>query len=134
MMNTTCPRGPGRRAMPLSLAAIAATGVLMLSACASTPPPNAELAVSTAAVAHAVGAGAPELAPAEMRSARDKLDRANSAFASRDYEAARNLAEQARVDALLAEAKSESTKATRAADAMAESNRVLRQEMARKPL
>ena len=132
-MNTTCPRGPGRRALSLSLAGAAAVGALLVAACASAPPPNSELAVSTAAVAHAVGAGAPALAPAEMRAARDKLDRANAAYAAQDYDSARPLAQQAQVDALLAEAKAEGAKTAQAAAAVTESDRALREEMARKP-
>ena len=45
---------PARRIVPtLALAGAA----LLLAACATTPPPTEQMAVSTAALAHAVGAG-----------------------------------------------------------------------------
>jgi len=113
------------------LALIGAASIL-LAACASTPPPTAQVAVSTAAVAHATAAGAPALAPMEMRSARDKLDRANAAMASKDYDRALTLAQEAQVDAQLAEAKAESNKAGKAAAELQEASRVLSEEMARK--
>ena len=114
---------------------LAATGALslLLAACASTPPPTSEIAVSAAAVAHAAGAGAPAGAPAEMRSARDKLARANLAMTNKDYAEARTLALEATADAQLAEARTEAAKSRKAADEVAEASRVLREEMARKP-
>lgn len=63
-------------------------GVVMLGAsgCGSMKTPaTAEVAVSKAAVDNAAGAGASEFAPVEMRSAREKLARANQAMAAKDY-------------------------------------------------
>lgn len=118
----------------LRLAAGVALASLLLVACASTPPPpTTELAVSAAAVAHAAGAGAPVGAPSEMRMARDKLARANAAVTNKDNELARTLALEATADAQLAEAKTESGKARKAADEVADASRVLREELDRKP-
>jgi membrane-bound lytic murein transglycosylase B len=106
---------------------------LVLAACASaTPPPNERMAVATAAVAHAAAAGGPEFAPVEMRMARDKLQRATVAMTGKDHATADSLAEQAQLDAQLAEAKAESAKARKAADAVSEGSRVLREELDRK--
>jgi uncharacterized lipoprotein YmbA len=118
----------------LRLAAKAALcgAALTLVACASTPPPTSQMAVSNAAIAHAAAAGAPELAPAEMALARDKMARANLAIAAKDHDTALALAQQAQVDAQLAEAKTEALKARKASEAMDEANRALREEMARK--
>ena len=115
--------------------ALLASGLaLALAACASTPPPpNEQMAVSTAAVAHAVAAGGPEYAPVEMRLARDKLQRATVALTVKDNAGAQSLAEQAQLDAQLAEAKAESAKARKAAEALQEGSRVLREELDRKP-
>ena len=109
-----------------------AFATLCVVACASTPPPTAQVAVSTAAVANAVSAGGPELAPAEMRVARDKLDRANVAMTAKDYDRALSLAQEAQVDAGLATAKAQSAKARKAAEAVREDSRVLREELDRK--
>ena len=59
--------------------------VMGLSACASDKTPaTADVAVSREAVAAATSAGAADLAPAEMQSAREKLMRANQALAAKD--------------------------------------------------
>ena len=113
----------------LSLLAGAA---LLVSACASTPPPTAEMAVSTAALAHAAGAGANEMAPAEMNAARGKLQRARAAMAEKNYEQALTLAQEVNVDARLAEAKTMALKAAKASDTVREDSRALREEMDRK--
>ena len=109
-----------------------AAAVMAMAGCASVPAPTEQLAVSKAAVANAVGAGGTEFAPAEMRTAQEKLDRANQAMAAKDYERARWLAEQAQVDAQLAVTKARSAKAQKAAFALQEDNRVLREELDRK--
>ncbi len=110
-----------------------AASVLGLGACASNPPPVAEMAVSTAAVTQAANAGAAEFAPAELSAARDKLARANVAISAKDHEAARWLADEALVDARLAEAKAEANRARKSAEALQTSTRVLREEMSRQP-
>lgn len=107
--------------------------VFALAACASTPAPSAQLAVSTAAVASAGAAGGAETAPTEMRLARDKLARANAAMAAKDYDLARSLAEEAEVDAQLADVKARSGRATKAAVEVQDASRALREEMNRKP-
>jgi hypothetical protein len=106
--------------------------VLGLSACASEKTPaTADVAVSRAAVANATGAGAADLAPAEMQSAREKLMRANQALAAKDYKTAQDLATQASADAQLAQSKANSAKATSAADELQQSIRTLREELNR---
>jgi hypothetical protein len=112
--------------------ALLASVAVLLMACASTPPPTEQVAVSTAAVATAVSAGGPELAPAEMKTARDKLDRANVAMQAKDYDSALSLAQEAQVDAGLAQAKAQSVKARKAADAVREDSRALTEELDRK--
>jgi septal ring factor EnvC (AmiA/AmiB activator) len=104
----------------------------LLGACASTPPPTDQMAVSTAALAHAASAGSAELAPIETSMARDKLARARNAIANNDNDLALDLAQQAQVDAQLAESKAESIKARKSAEAVQEANRALREELARK--
>ena len=115
-----------------STSAICGLALLMLAGCASQKAPaTADVAVSRAAVDNATSAGAAELAPAEMTSAREKMLRANQALAAKDYQAARDLATQAQADARLAQSKANSAKATAAADALQENIRVLREELDR---
>lgn len=103
-----------------------------LGACASAPMPTDQIAVTTAAIAHAEAAGGQALAPAEMSMARDKLRRANLAVAAQAPDEARRLAQQAHVDALLAGAKAESVKAQKAAAEVQAASQALREEMGRK--
>ncbi len=114
--------------------AIAAIGALaiVMAGCASVPKPTEQFAVTQSAITNAVRAGGPEYAPVEMKSAQDKMEQANRAVAKEDYEHARRLAEEAQVDARLAEKKAESAKARKAAVAMSDDIRVLREEINRK--
>jgi hypothetical protein len=110
----------------------AAAGVVLLAACASTEPPKEQMAVSKAAVERASGSNAAE-APVELASARDKMARAQIAYANKDYVQARQLAEQAEAEATLAEAQARSVRSNRALAEVRESIRQLRAEMARAP-
>ena len=99
-----------------------------LGACASAPPPVAELAAARTMVSTAQPA-ASRHAPQELRAAQAKLARAEDAMVRERYVAARLLAEQAEVDARLAWIMAESA---RSRDAAAEVNRsieVLRKEL-----
>lgn len=110
---------------------IAVAAAIFVAGCASTPRPVDQMAVSKAAVSNASSAGANEFAPILFKSAMDKMDGAEIAMAGKDYEHARILAEEAQVDADLAAAAARSAKAKQAADAVQESNRVLRKEIDR---
>ncbi|HSW04581.1 DUF4398 domain-containing protein [Aquabacterium sp.] len=124
------PVTPSLRRMPWTALAAAAL-VALLSACASESPPRSQLAVGQAAVDRATGPAAAE-APVELAMARDKIARANVAYANKDYALARQLAEQADADATLAEAQARSLRSDRALTAVRDSIRQLREEMARK--
>ena len=104
---------------------------LGLAACASTPIPNEKIAVAKESVQRAERAGAPELAPVEMATARDKLARAEKAAADRDGQPATQLAEQAIVDARLAEATAEQHRSQLAAMEFDASMQALRSESMR---
>ena len=106
--------------------------VLLLPGCASTPAPNEQMALSRAAVSNASSAGANEFAPLLLKSAMEKMDSAERAMVDKNYALARQLAEQAQVDAQLAGSMARSAKAKSAADALDENNRVLREELERK--
>jgi hypothetical protein len=111
-------------------AAIAATGV-MLAACASNPAADEKIAVAKASLQRAEGSGAPEFAPVELASARDKLARAEKANADRNIQPATVLAEQANIDAQLAEATAQQHRSYKAALEYDASMQALRQESMR---
>lgn len=86
-----------------------------LAACVTTPIPNEKIAVAKSSVQRAEQSGAPELAPVEMAAARDKLTRAEKAAADRAAIPANQLAEQADIDARLAEATAQQQRSRKAA-------------------
>jgi DNA repair ATPase RecN len=115
----------------LKVAAACAAASLGLAACATSPIPNEKLAVARASVQRAEQAGAPEYAPAELTAARDKLQRAEKAAADHDAEPATMLAEQANVDAELAEATAQEHRSHKAETELEASLAALRQEAAK---
>ena len=104
----------------------------LLGACASAPEPKSQMAVAEAAVQAANTPSTTEFAPAELQVAVDKLALAHKAMNDRDYERARYLAEQTQVDAQAAEQKAQAVRSRRAAQASADADRALREEIARK--
>lgn len=118
----------------LKCAAAGAAFTLALAACAASPIPNERIAVAQASVQHAEQAGAQQFAPVELATARDKLERAQKAAADHDAQPATNLAEQANVDAEVAEATAQEHKSHQAEIELQESLQALRQEAARTQL
>lgn len=105
--------------------------ILGMAGCASTPIPNEKIAVAKSSVQRAEQSGAPEFAPVEMTSAREKLSRAEQAAAARDAQPATELAEQANIDAQLAEATAQKQKSHKAVMELDASLQSLRQESLR---
>jgi hypothetical protein len=77
---------------------------LSLVACANNPAADEKIAVAKDAVARAEQSGAPQAAPTEMATARDKLAQAEKANADHKQPVANDLADQANIDAQVAEA------------------------------
>jgi hypothetical protein len=79
--------------------------VLALAGCANDPAPNEQMRLTEQAItqAKAVGATADEMP--EMKLAEDKFNRAKGNMADESFKNARMRAEQAELDARLAEAK-----------------------------
>jgi hypothetical protein len=112
-------------------AAVFTAVVLGVAACATGPIPNEKIAVAKASVQRAEQAGAPQLAPVEFTTAQDKLLRAEKAAADHDAQPATTLAEQANVDAQLAEATAQEKTSHKAAVELDASLQALRQESMR---
>jgi hypothetical protein len=112
-------------------AAALAAATVVLAACASNPVADEKIAVAKASLQRAEGSGAPEFAPVELATARDKLARAEKANADRNLQPATMLAEQANVDAQLAEATAQQKRSDKAAMEFDASMQALRQESMR---
>jgi Domain of unknown function (DUF4398) len=116
------------RYLKLSGAAIALSCVVTAAAYASNPVPDETIAVAKAAVQRAEQSGAPQAAPVELASARDKLARAEKANADHHAKPAIALADQALIDAQVAEATAQKERAAKAAAEFDASMATLRQE------
>ena len=115
----------------MQMAGVALAAVVLMAGCASTSAPTEQMAVSRSAVSNAMSAGGNQYAPLQFRSASEKLEAAERAMAAKDYELALQLAEQAEVDAKLSAEMARSAKSQKAADAVQDDVRVLRDEIER---
>ena len=88
-----------------------ACGVLGVTGCSAARPPEASVAQAELAVQQAAESKAPMYAPTEFRIAQEKSQGAQRAMAAEEYDLARRLAEQAVVDAQLAQARAEAAAA-----------------------
>lgn len=129
-MNRQPALSGGRDRRPFFAVALAIAALSSLGACSSVPPPTEQMAVSRAAVERASGPAASE-APLDLASARQKIERANVAMTNKDYLLARQLAQEAEADAMLAEARARATRSDRALGEVRESIRQLRAELNR---
>jgi len=107
-------------------ATLALAAGLMVVACSSIAPPTTEMAVAEAAVQRANTADTRDGAPAQLQLAIDKLASARSALEREDYVLASQLAQQAQVDAELAEALAQTATAEIAAQETQAAARALR--------
>lgn len=111
---------------PVTLSALIL--VVALSGCASAPVPSERLAVAEAAVQRANSRSTSESAPAELQIAIAKLASARQAVNSEDYELAAQLAEQAEVDAQVAELHAQLVRSRIAAEESQKAAQILREE------
>lgn len=112
-------------------AALAIYGSLLLSACASAPPPNSDITAADLTIKRAQEVNAGEFAALEMEGARDKLQQARSIVDRKDddnYPKAARLAQEAQADARLAEAKARATKAQQTEQELQKATGALGQE------
>ena len=127
MNSTSKMRGGSRLRLAAGLA-----GVLMIAACASTPPaPTAQLQAAQQAIATAEQMDAGRHAAVELGEARTKLAAADTAVREEKMEGAARLADESRVAAELAASKTATVKATAVNDEMKRSTGTLIDEMQR---
>jgi hypothetical protein len=113
-------------------AANIAAGLLLFTACASTPqPPTAAIEAAEQAIANAEQMRVEDHASPELSEARDKLAAARSAVQQEQMVRALRLAEQSRVDAELAAARAEEFEARTVNEEMLEGIDTLKEEMHR---
>jgi hypothetical protein len=119
-------------ALRLCLAAGLTSVLMLVTACASAPPPpTASLDAAKVAITAAETADASHFAGAELGEARQKLTLAGTAMNAEDMIAAEQLAEQSRVEAELALAKTQEAKAIAVNAELNRSAEALNEEMQR---
>jgi hypothetical protein len=111
--------------------AVGLTGLLMLAACASTPPPTASLQAAQLAISNAERTDAGRYAPGELSEARTKLASADTAVKEQRMIMAERFAEESRAEAELASAKTADVKANAVNHEMTRSTDTLVEEMQR---
>jgi hypothetical protein len=110
---------------------ITAGSLLLIAACASTPPPTQEISAAEQSMTDAEQARVAEHALPELQEARTKLSAARTAVQNEDMVLAKRMAEQASIDIQLASAKAELAKAEAVNDDLTKNIDVLKQEMDR---
>jgi hypothetical protein len=103
--------------------------LFLLAACASSQPGPEVIIPAEQAIAIAEQAGAEELAPVELRFAREKLDFARLGMEKRKYDVALYLAEESEINSELAIEKSRTAKLRRKVNELRRANEVLREEL-----
>ena len=111
-----------------SLGTAIALSFIVTAAYAGPPVAEETIAVAKAAVERAEQSGAPQAAPVELASARDKLAQAQKANAAHRAKPAIALADQATIDAQVAEATAQKERSAKAAAEFDASMATLRQE------
>jgi PBP1b-binding outer membrane lipoprotein LpoB len=106
-------------------------GAIMITGCASTPAPTAQLQAAEQAIAAAQRTDANQHAAAELGAAQARLASANAAVQAEEMESAARLADESRVEADLAAARTASVKARMVNDEIKRSTGTLIDEMQR---
>jgi hypothetical protein len=115
----------------LRMAGLALVAALTLAAagCANEPLKSDKLQLAREAVMHATNMGGNTYAPAEMQSARERLDYAQTALNAGDLAHANALSDEALVNTRLAETKVQSTRSEKAATELQLDRRTLQIEI-----
>ena len=101
----------------------------LLAACTSNPPSADNFALAERAIAEAEAAGAEELAPTDLRFARERLQTARTASDQRNYALAFDDLERAEINAMLALEKSRAAAQRRKVNALRRANEALRADL-----
>jgi multidrug efflux pump subunit AcrA (membrane-fusion protein) len=128
-MKTQHAAGPTRAVVLLSILAV---GLMLLSACASTPmAPTASLTEAREAIARAEQSDGRQYASSELDDAKQKLEMAERAVDQQDMAEAERLAREAQVTAELAAARAAAAKAAEVNRQMERDAEALTEEMRR---
>ena len=103
--------------------------VLLLGACATTPPDPSVFESAERAIEAAERAGAEELSPTELKFARERLELARTAVDNKKYPESLLAIEQSEINSELAIEKSRAALERRKVNELRRSNELLREEL-----
>ena len=103
--------------------------IMFLVSCASSQPGPGAFASAERAILAAERAGAEELAPVELRFAREKLAAAHKGMEQRKYDIAIYLVEESEINSELAIEQSRAVQSRRKVNELRRSNELMREEM-----
>ncbi len=115
----------------LSSSIVAVSVVLFIGGCSSKSVPMDTISSAESAINRASENKAEVYAPLELRIAKEKFEKAKELLKDKKYEEAKMLAEEAEVDARLAEEKSRTKEAKKIADEILDSINALKEEIKR---
>ncbi len=107
--------------------------LLTMTACAGAPVPNEKLSQAEQAIATAQQDNASVNAPLDLRMAQDKLGMARNAVSQEENVTAGRFADEATVDAQVADARTRTARAEALSREMQDSIQALRAEIGRTP-
>lgn len=110
---------------------LAGSFLLALAACQSAPPPTQKMQAAQTAISSAEQERVADYAPIDLRSAHEKLSAARDAIQAKDMDRAARLADESRVSAELASAKTAEMKAKAVNDDMQQNINALQREILR---
>ena len=125
------PSFPGKDIMEKMTGARVGVIALLITGCATVAPPRDRIAAAEMQIRKAEDGLAAQYAPLDLLKAREKYEGARRAVQQEEFDEARRLADQATVDARLAEEKARTAKAQRMAEEMQESLETLQRETER---
>jgi Domain of unknown function (DUF4398) len=121
----------GKKNIAWPLTILVAVVILFMVGCASKVAPVENITSAEMAIMAAQESNASVHAPLELKVAADKLNQAKAAMEQEEFDKAQLLADEATVDAQLAEARSRSEKAKKVAQEMRDNIETLRHEIER---
>lgn len=121
-----------RHPLIVATMALGAASLPLLGGCAGAPVPKEEMVVAQAAVQRADTSSTKENAAGPLQLAIGKMASARQAMEAKDFERAKQLAEEAQLDAQVAELHAQSAISRKAAQESQEAARVLNDELNRK--
>jgi Asp-tRNA(Asn)/Glu-tRNA(Gln) amidotransferase A subunit family amidase len=103
-------------------------GLILLAACTTTKPPPGSFDDAEEAITAAENAGAEDHSPVELKFAREKLQAAHDAMASKQYDQAIYLVEQSQINSELAIEKTRAAEIRARVTELSRENEILRED------